>query len=132
DTTLEHSTGLRLLHGEADWTPGLVIDAYGERGVAAFDGEGADAFWRPRLPAIIKAFADGGYHLSSVINKDGTETLWGTPPAKEASQFEENGVLYEVDVWHGHKTGFFLDQRPNRQLLCKPCGLQILPKLVNA
>ena len=68
------------------------------------------------------------------IKKDGTETLWGTAPSKEASRFEENGVVYEailpvlmliarqfpniravkVDVWHGHKTGFFLDQRPNR------------------
>ncbi|CAE7534132.1 rlmI [Symbiodinium natans] len=99
---------------EADWTPGLVLDAYGDCGVAAFDGAGADAFWRPRLSSIVEAFAGAGYKLSGVINKDGTETLWGTSPTKEASCFEENGVLYEVDVWHGHKTGFFLDQRPNR------------------
>ncbi|CAE7546896.1 rlmI, partial [Symbiodinium sp. CCMP2456] len=67
-----------------------------------------------RLPIIIDAFGEAGYKLSGVINKDGTETLWGTAPSKEASSFEENGVMYEVDVWHGHKTGFFLDQRPNR------------------
>lgn len=114
DATLRCSSGLRLLHGEADWTPGLVLDAYGDRAVCAFDGAGAEAFWRPRLPIIIDAFGDAGYKLSGVINKDGTETLWGTAPSKEASSFEENGVMYEVDVWHGHKTGFFLDQRPNR------------------
>eukprot|EP00913_Durusdinium_trenchii_P027738 g26011.t1 len=41
-------TGLRLLHGEADGTPGLILDVYGSLGVCGFDGRGAEAFWRPR------------------------------------------------------------------------------------
>jgi len=110
------STGLRLLHGEADWMPGLVLDVYGSVGVCAFDGRGAEAFWRPRLASIIAAFSESGFPLTGVIRKDSEETLWGIAPSN-SSVFQENGVSYEVDVWHGHKTGFFLDQRPNRYRL---------------
>ena len=51
---------------EADGAPGLVLDAYGGRGVAAFDGRGADAFWRPRW---------GSYLGSAVVQFSWSNTL---------------------------------------------------------
>lgn len=116
DSLLERSTGIRLIHGEADWMPGLVLDAYGSIGVVAFDGRASEAFWRPKVPAIIAVFAATGFALSGIMKKGGSETVWGQVP-EGSSYFEENGVKYEVDVRRGHKTGFFLDQRENRRRL---------------
>ncbi|CAJ1405217.1 unnamed protein product [Effrenium voratum] len=115
-TELAGCSGLRLLHGEADGTPGLVLDAYDAFAVCGFDGRGAEAFWRPRLASIVEAFADAGYALQGVLRKNSGETLWGKA-APETVVFAEHGVRYEAKLRHGHKTGFFLDQRPNRKRL---------------
>ncbi|CAE8623579.1 unnamed protein product [Polarella glacialis] len=127
DSLLRCCTGVRLLNGEGDWMPGIVLDAYGSTGVVAFDGEAAEAFWRPRLPDILAAFAAAGFVLSGVLKKGGGELVWGTPPPEGSAVFEENDVKYEVDVRRGHKTGFFLDQRENRRLLRKmAAGKEVL------
>lgn len=117
DPQLAECTGVRLLHGEGDWAPGLVLDAYDGVGVAAFDGAACEAFWRPHLPAIVDAFASAGFVLRGVVRKGDGGQLWGEAPPEEPGVFEENGVCYEVDVRRGHKTGFFLDQRENRRRL---------------
>jgi len=101
------SDGVRLLHGEGDFVPGLVVDSYAGVGVVRFDGGGAEAFWRPRLPVVAEAFAANGFPLGR---------LWprGDPDPPPLVVIREGGARYEVDVARGQKTGFFLDQRPSR------------------
>lgn len=117
DPQLSKCSGVRLLHGESDWAPGLMLDMYEDIGVAAFDGAACEAFWLPHLAAVVGAFAAAGFALRSVVRKGGGGLLWGDQPHLGATIFEENGVRFEVDVHHGHKTGFFLDQRENRRRL---------------
>eukprot|EP00929_Paragymnodinium_shiwhaense_P092900 TRINITY_DN52934_c0_g1_i1.p1 TRINITY_DN52934_c0_g1~~TRINITY_DN52934_c0_g1_i1.p1 ORF type:complete len:502 (+),score=94.11 TRINITY_DN52934_c0_g1_i1:48-1553(+) len=113
-------TGLRLLHGENDWTPGVVIDAYDGVGVVAFDGDACEAFWRPLMATIAAAFVAGGVQLRTLVRRGGSrgaedEVLWGEALPDEPIVMMEHGARFEVDVLKGHKTGFFLDQRSNRR-----------------
>ncbi|HSD99838.1 MAG TPA: class I SAM-dependent methyltransferase [Burkholderiales bacterium] len=110
----------RLLHGESDGLPGVVADRYGETAVVQLTSAGADR-WRD-------AIADG------LLQVEGIRRVWersdaevraleGLPPATGPlrGQHEpariavsEHGIRFEVDLEHGHKTGFYLDQRENR------------------
>lgn len=124
DPRLAVCDGVRLLHGEGDWTPGLVLDAYAGTGVAAFDGPACEAFWRPRLGGVVAGLASGGFALRGVVEKGGGQLLWGEAPPREPLVISENGVRYEVDVRRGHKTGFFLDQRECRRRVRELAGGQ--------
>jgi 23S rRNA (cytosine1962-C5)-methyltransferase len=104
------SDGVRLLHGENDFVPGLVIDAYGRVGVVQMDGEGAAAFWRPRLPLVEAALAEGGFPLERIVDRTRGESR-----TEMTVSLREGAARYEVDVGRGQKTGFFLDQRENRR-----------------
>ncbi len=117
------TTGYRLVHGENDGLPGLVIDRYEETCVLKLDTPA----WVPhlndvlaalqtavspsrvvlRLSRSVQALEDGLYGL-----KDGV-VLWGEP-LREPIYFLENGLRFEVEPRQGQKTGFFLDQRENR------------------
>src|SRR6185295_977745 len=66
DPLLVGCTGRRLVHGEGDALPGLVIDAYGDTAVCVFDGEGATALWRPLLADAIGGLESGGVELRHV------------------------------------------------------------------
>jgi len=123
DPTLAESTGLRLVHGENDFCPGLVVDLYAEVAVAVLDGAGAAAFWRPRLDTVWRAIEDAGYPvagawLRAIRGGSGGahgEAVRGEVP--EHVEISENGAHFAVDVRRGQKTGFFLDQRQNRLLV---------------
>lgn len=110
------SDAVRLIHGEGDFLPGLVLDAYAQTGVARFDGEGAAALWRPRIAEIVTACAEAGFPLARVWGRPAGEVFWGDAPSHPIVVREGN-ARYEVDVVHGQKTGFFLDQRDNRRLV---------------
>lgn len=117
------TTGYRLVHGENDGLPGLVIDRYAGTCVLKLDTpawvphlqtvlEGLETAVAPqrvvlRLSRSVQALEDGLYGL-----KDGV-VLAGEPLA-EPVIFRENGLHFEADVRQGQKTGFFLDQRENR------------------
>jgi 23S rRNA (cytosine1962-C5)-methyltransferase len=105
------SDGVRLLHGEGDFTPGLVLDRYAGVGAVRFDGRAAEAFWRPRVRDIVDAAGDAGYPLARVWSRAGAP-LVGDAPTPVV--IREGAARFEVDVVHGQKTGFFLDQRGNR------------------
>lgn len=122
-----HDTdAIRLIFGEADGFPGLVVDWYaGKQGhlVCQFQSAGVE-LWKT---AIVQALiAETGcpnvYERSdaSVREREGlplvTGTLAGKEPDSEA-QVTENGVRYAVDIRTGHKTGFYVDQRDNRKLV---------------
>lgn len=118
------TTALRLVHGEGDGFPGLVVDRYGEVQVLKL----YSAAWLPHLPAVLAALTAHtpaatwvALRLSRAVQAqpealgglvDGA-TLTGAP-RREPVIFLENGLRFEADVLHGQKTGFFLDQRDNR------------------
>lgn len=118
DPLLANTDALRLIHGEADGLPGLVVDCYAGHGVVLLDGPAAEALWLPLLPQLQQGLASGGYPMSEVyVRRVGRERKWiGRAPSKTVRIREGQAVL-EVDLLRGQKTGLFLDQRANRQLV---------------
>jgi len=119
----KNTTGYRLVHGENDGLPGLVLDRYADTLVLKL----YTAAWIPHLKDFCDALAQvsPAAHLILRLNRSiqkQTEFLHGlsdgmtlslhTPPS--LILFKENGLIFESDPLHGQKTGFFLDQRDNR------------------
>lgn len=117
------TTGYRVIHGESDGWPALVVDRYGATLVLKL----YSAIWLPRLPEILSLLKENipsegvvlrlSRNIQSLAEKqfrvrDG-QMLFGDAP-EGAVIFSENGVRFEADVLRGQKTGFFLDQRENR------------------
>lgn len=118
------TTGFRLVHGEGDGLPGLVVDRYDRVLVVKL----YSAAWAPHLRAVLDGLAELApadwivLRLSRAVQgqpnalhglTDGA-TLAGAPVANPVI-FRENGLLFEANVLRGQKTGFFLDQRENRK-----------------
>lgn len=111
------TTGYRLINGEGDQLPGLVCDIYGEAAVLKLDGPAATAFWQ--AAGIGRWLADR-LNLRQVYERvRSRESAQGQAivgaMSTEPVSFLENGVAFTADLVHGQKTGFFLDQRENRQ-----------------
>lgn len=121
DPLLVGCTGRRLVHGEADACPGLVVDAYTDTAVVVFDGPAATAFWRARIADVIAGLERGGATIAHVWlrgerrERSAGEALRGDPPAEIV--INEDDARFGVDVRSGQKTGFFLDQRDNRRTI---------------
>jgi 23S rRNA (cytosine1962-C5)-methyltransferase len=121
DPLLAGCTGRRLVHGEGDLCPGLVVDLYADTAVVVLDGAAATAFWRPRLPAVLAGLERGGAAIKHAWlrgergSRGAGEALRGDPPPLVT--IHEDEARFHVDVRHGQKTGFFLDQRDNRRTI---------------
>ena len=121
DPLLVGCTGRRLVHGEGDACPGLVVDAYADTAVIVFDGAAAAAFWRGHLGAVIDGLERGGAEVAHVWvrgarrDRGSGEAARGDPPAEIV--IAEDEARFAVDVRAGQKTGFFLDQRENRRTI---------------
>jgi 23S rRNA (cytosine1962-C5)-methyltransferase len=121
---LHETDSFRLLHGEGDGLPGLVVDLYAGFAVLKLYSAGLTPF----RSLIVEALASSVPHLRGVVGRDqiggeeepeSTENgrcLWGES-APERLLIRERGVSFWVDVCRGQKTGFFLDQRENRALV---------------
>ncbi len=115
------SDAMRLIHGEADGLPGLIVDRYGDVLSAQFLSAGAER-WRDRLVPLLLT-ATGATRLYERSDA-GARQLEGLPPrtgwlaGEGTSEVEitEHGWRFTVDVAEGHKTGHYLDQRDNRAL----------------
>lgn len=113
------TTAYRLFNGEGDLLPGLVCDMYGETAVLQFDGQGPSEFWDAQMVAEW-LMANAG--CTSVIEKTRrnsdrtTELILGKPVDSEVV-VKENDVNFKVNLEKGQKTGFFLDQRDNRNYI---------------
>ncbi|TDV18633.1 class I SAM-dependent rRNA methyltransferase [Paraburkholderia caballeronis] len=122
---------VRLIFGEADGLPGLIVDQYDAANdanahsqlVCQFMAAGVEAWKEAIVAALIAATGcPDVYERSdvSIREKEGLEqttgVLAGDPPADTLVTIE-NGVRYHVDVRNGHKTGFYIDQRDNRALV---------------
>lgn len=119
----QNTTGYRLVHGENDGLPGLVLDRYADTLVLKL----YTPAWIPHLKQFCDALAQINpsthliLRLSRSLEKqtdllhglrDGMTLTHPTPPSRIL--FRENGLTFESDPVHGQKTGFFLDQRDNR------------------
>ena len=120
----QNTNGYRLVHGENDGFPGLVIDRYDETLVIKL----YTPAWIPHLNDFCQSLAQvsSAKHLILRLNrslkkqidflhglKDGMTLTAQTPPS--LILFKENGLIFECDPINGQKTGFFLDQRENRE-----------------
>ena len=111
----------RLIHAEGDFMPGLIADVYKNILVAQFLIEGINK----RKDLFINCFEQLGfdtiYQRSSGSSKNQqdvkAEEGWIKGKGNPAIEIVENGQRFKVNVEEGQKTGFFLDQRDNRQLL---------------
>ena len=113
----------RVLNGEGDFLPGLIVDRYSEFLVCQIFTAGMDGFKPLIVDALSKLLAAKGIFEKSegrVRDEEGIEpsvgVLAGEPPP-ELIAIEENGFKFGVDVRRGQKTGFFLDQRDSRAML---------------
>jgi 23S rRNA (cytosine1962-C5)-methyltransferase len=113
------ATAYRLVHGEADLLPSLVIDRYGDYLVLQALSQAVDRMLPDITALLVELVRPAGILARNdprVRQLEGLEqrvdVLYGTVP--ETLEAREGGVVYQVDPYHGQKTGLFLDQRENR------------------
>lgn len=113
----------RLVHGEGDLLPGLVIDVYGKTAVMQAHSIGMHVCRIDIAAQLMKVMGD---RLENVYYKSETTLPYKADlgqengfiyGSSEDNTAMENGLLFHVDWLHGQKTGFFVDQRENRSLL---------------
>jgi 23S rRNA (cytosine1962-C5)-methyltransferase len=114
----------RLIHGEGDGLPGLIVDVYGQTAVIQAHSLGMHLIRETLAEAIV---AVTGNSITRVYNKS-QESLEKHQHEAEPNSYligegetwsveEENGLKFKIDWENGQKTGFFIDQRENRELL---------------
>ena len=117
------TNAVRLVHGETDGLPGMIADRYGDTVVVQLLSAGADR-WREAIADALAAVPG----VTRVVERSDADVrqLEGLPPrtgllrgtpAADPIIIIEHGLRFIVDVEGGHKTGFYLDQRDNRQRL---------------
>ncbi len=133
------SDAYRLIHSEADFLPGLIVDWYNGYASIQINTLGMEK-WRPTiLEALQKVVAPKGIIDKSdakVRAKEGIETQNGpiSGSIPEEITITENGVKFLVNLLEGQKTGFYLDQRKNRAAVAKriETGNSVLDVFCNA
>ncbi|KQM70048.1 class I SAM-dependent rRNA methyltransferase [Xylophilus sp. Leaf220] len=116
------SDGQRLVHGESDGLPGLVVDRYGDVLVAQFGSAGVER-WKPQIAdALLQITGLAQLYERSDASVRALEGLpaatgWlrGDAAASTERTIREHGWRLTLDVAEGHKTGFYLDQRDSRR-----------------
>ena len=115
------TTAFRLVHGEGDFLPGLIIDVYGEVAVIQFHSAGMRRLAGP-IASIISRLLPGLKGIyNKPVNERGSEGnyIFGSSPD---NQIRENDLRFIVDWENGQKTGFYVDQRENRRLVRRLAG----------
>ena len=120
----EETNCFRLINAEGDGLPGLIVDIYDDLAVVQVNTQGME-----RLKPLISEKLKTKMKLRGIYEKshssarryeglpDSLGTLYGECPKEML--VKENGILFLVGVEEGQKTGFFLDQREMRQLICR-------------
>ncbi|GAB3186235.1 class I SAM-dependent rRNA methyltransferase [Hydrogenophaga aquatica] len=114
------SDGVRLVHGESDGLPGLVVDRYGDTLVAQFTSCGTERWKAVLADALLEATGLQRLYERSDASARGLEGLpevtgWLRGGGETALTIQEHGWRLGLDVAHGHKTGYYLDQRDSRR-----------------
>ncbi|MBO7268461.1 MAG: class I SAM-dependent rRNA methyltransferase [Bacteroidales bacterium] len=124
----EHTDAYRLVHGEGDFLPGLIIDVYGKTAVIQAHSAGMFLAKDAIASALRKVY---GRELAAIYDKsEGTAPfkagldlkdgyIYREEDVEDAQAVLENGNKFWVNWVEGQKTGFFLDQRDNRALVKK-------------
>ena len=118
------TSSCRLVFGEADFLPGLVVDKFSDVLVVESLALGIDKLKSTILKLLVDVLAEDGIAIRGIYErsdakvrlKEGMERVKGflSEPFDPMVEIVENGVRYQVDVADGQKTGFFLDQKYNR------------------
>ena len=114
----------RLIHGEGDFLPGLVVDVYGDTAVMQAHSAGmhrnradiAKALVEA-VPEIKRVYYKSEDTLPQKMREDGCSSGWLSGGGEGGCTALENGLKFRIDWEAGQKTGFFIDQRENRALL---------------
>ncbi len=122
----------RLIHGEGDLLPGLVVDRYDSVLVVQISTAGMQAIESDVIEALVECINPSAVHVrstSAIRELEGLypreQTVIGDLP--DVVQIKENNLLYDVPVAAGQKTGWFYDHRENRKLLQRYCqGKRVL------
>ncbi len=135
--TTTDTSSCRIIFGEADFLPGIVIDKFADVLVVESLALGIDRFKTMILDQVKKVLAEDGIHIRGVYERsdakvrlqEGMERFKGFigDPFDTKVEIVENNVHYMVDVKDGQKTGFFLDQKYNRLAIQRLCpGKRVL------
>ncbi len=125
------TSSCRVIFGEADWIPGMVVDKFSDVLVVQALALGIDRMKETIIEELKGILAGDGVEIRGVYErsdarereKEGMERVKGFigEPFDTNVEIVENGVRYLVDVKDGQKTGFFLDQKYNRLAIQKLC-----------
>jgi 23S rRNA (cytosine1962-C5)-methyltransferase len=136
------SNSLRLVHGESDGLPGLIVDRYGDTLVAQFLSSGAERWKTVLVDALLAATGLNKLYERSDASSRGLEGLAETKgwlrgalagadePAPELV-LQEHGWKFAVNIAEGHKTGFYLDQRDSRRKFSDYCARLNFQRVLN-
>jgi len=116
---MRNTNAYRLVYGESDGIPSLIVDRYGDHLVMQTLSQGADHL----TPLFVELLSELFQPASLILRNDlavrdleglaqEKKMIAGTPPGK--IEVQEGDIRYWVDPWAGHKTGSYLDQRENR------------------
>ncbi len=131
------TSSCRIIFGEADFLPGIVVDKFSDVLVVESLALGIDRLKPVILDSLEKVLLEDGISIRGIYERsdakvrlqEGMERYKGFigEPFDTRVEIEENGVRYYVDVKDGQKTGFFLDQKYNRLAIQKLCkGKRVL------
>jgi len=114
----------RIINGENDLIPGLVVDKYADHLVVQFHTRGIESWKKEIITSLERVIRPTGIYERSDMEARGIEDLYKTKgllsgAVPELITIRENGIKFLVDVKGGQKTGFFLDQRDKRKALMK-------------
>ena len=130
------SNGLRLIHGESDGLPGLVVDRYDDTLVAQFSSCGSERFKTVIVDALLRQTGLTRLYERSDANVRQLEGLpeetgWLAGTGNTEVILTEHDWRLSLDVASGHKTGFYLDQRDSRQKFSQTVRRMGLKRVLN-
>ncbi|SOD19805.1 class I SAM-dependent rRNA methyltransferase [Pedobacter xixiisoli] len=119
----EETTACRLVFSEADFLPGLIVDRYADFLSLQILSSGIEKAKDIIIAVLVKLLQPKGIFDRSDATARTHEgitaengLLWGETPA-EFIEVKENGILYNINIAEGQKSGFYCDQRDNRKIL---------------
>jgi 23S rRNA (cytosine1962-C5)-methyltransferase len=117
------SNAMRLVHGESDGLPGLIVDRYGDTLVAQFTSAGVERWKEPIADALLAATGLSQLYERSDASSRALEGLpeatgWLRGQGAVELILQEHDWQLAVNIAEGHKTGFYLDQRDSRKRFC--------------
>lgn len=134
----ENLSNCRLIFGEADQLPGLTVDRYNDILVSQISSYGMEMIKDMLYEVLLEVLLEDGQDVKGIYERNDIKVrskeglpmekgFWKEVGLSTKTVINENGLLLNVDVENGQKTGYFLDQKDNRVLLRKmSCGKRVM------